>query len=548
MDKNKELADLIFPNINKSVDYYENLFKKRADKGDMVTRFAPSPTGYMHIGGLYVALIDQNIAENNNGTFYLRIEDTDQSRKLENGVTEIIDTLHNFDIGFDEGPINETEDSGAYGPYRQSDRREIYHTYAKHLIEKGLAYPCFCSKEELENIRQRQSESGSSVVGYSGEYARCRNLSIQQAIDKIKAGEKYVVRMKSPVTDSRRVVVNDIVRGEIEMDDNNIDIVIIKGDGLPTYHFAHVIDDHLMGTTDVIRADEWLPSLALHIQMFKMLGFEVPKYAHVCPILKIEGNSKRKLSKRKDPEARVGFYFEEGYPVVAVKEYLLNLINSRFETWRESNPQTSYKEFKVKLGEMSKSGALFDIVKLANVSKKIIKNMSDEEVEKQVEAWAKAYSLALDRFIQNNPAKFANSIPIWHKNRMDIAKWSELESQCAYLYDENFTDTLSGDNELCSMPHFKDILVDYLKTYNQADDSSQWFNKVREIASKYNYALKPKEYKQNPENYDGSIVEVSSFIRLALTGKKDSPDIYLISQYLGEDEVVRRIERLISLV
>lgn len=547
-NKYKELADVMFPNITKSTDFYENLFCERGEKGTVVTRFAPSPTGYMHIGGLYVSIINQSYAKKQNGTFFLRIEDTDQSRILENGVTEIINTLKTFDIDFDEGPINETDDKGAYGPYRQSDRREIYQTYTKHLVEEGKAYPCFCSKEDLEKIREEQTATGSSIIGYGGKFAVCRNLSPEQAIEKIKNGEKFVVRMKSPNTEIKRVVVNDIIRGDMETDDNCIDTVIIKGDGLPTYHFAHVIDDHLMHTTHVIRADEWIASLPMHVQMFKMLGFKVPKYAHVCAILKMDGDSKRKLSKRKDPEARVGYYFEQGYPIVAVKEYLLNLINSKFETWREQNPNVSYKDFDLKLKDMSKSGALFDLAKLSNVSKKIIKNMTDEEVLNDVSKWAKENSSSLFGYINKNKEKFEKSIQIWHKNRMDIAKWNEVEEQCKYLYDSNFKSTLTAENELCKMPYFAEILTDYLATYNYFDDSSAWFEKVKEIAGKYNYAIRPKDFKQNPEMFNGSIVEVSSFIRLALTGKKDSPDIYQISQWLGNEEAISRVQTLIDLV
>lgn len=547
-NKYKKLADAVFPDIHKSIDYYEKLYAPRASKGKVVTRFAPSPTGYMHIGGLYVSLINQSFAQKQGGTFYLRIEDTDQSRILENGVTEIINTLNNFDIQFDEGPISETEDIGIYGPYRQSDRKEIYQTYAKHLIKQGKAYPCFCSKEDLEKIREEQISSNSSIIGYSGKYAKCRDMSPDEAIKRIANGEKFVVRMKSPVTGMNRVVVKDIVRGEISTEDNYIDTVIIKGDGLPTYHFAHIIDDHLMHTTHVIRADEWIASLPMHVQMFKMLGFEVPQYAHVCAILKMDGDSKRKLSKRKDPEARVGFYFEQGYPVVAVKEYLLNLINSRFETWREQNPTTSYKDFEIKLNEMSKSGALFDLAKLSNVSKKIIKSMTDEEVMSQVFNWSKTNSPQFYEYIQSNPEKFLQSITIWHKNRMDIAKWNEIETQFSYLYDCDFKNKLNADNELCDMPYYEEILTEYLKSYDSKDDSTMWFEKVKAIANKYNYAVKTKEYKQNPEKYNGSIVDVSTMLRLALTGKKDSPDIYQISQYLGEDESLGRVEKMISLV
>ena len=542
------LADLVFPNIDKDIAYYEKFYSPRKEKNACVTRFAPSPTGYMHIGGLYISLINQAFASQQDGTFFLRIEDTDQSRILKNGVTEIIKTLNDFDISFDEGPINETQDYGNFGPYRQSARKEIYQAFAKQLIIEGKAYPCFCSKEELEEIRENQTKSSSSVIGYSGKYAKCRHLSVSEAIEKVKRGEKFVVRLKSPVTEVERITVKDVVRGEIEMDANNIDVVLIKGDGLPTYHFAHIVDDHLMGTTHVIRGDEWIASLPLHVQMFDYLGFVAPAYAHVCPISKIEGTSKRKLSKRKDPEARVGFYFEQGYPTVAVKEYLLTLINSRFEIWREENPDKSYKEYNVSLDEMSKSGALFDIMKLSHISKTIIKNMSDEEVFEEIRNWAKFYSQKLTQFIEKNPSRFKSSISIWHKNRMDISKWDTIESQYDYLYDEDFASKLSSfESEYQAMPHFAEILNDYLDSYDAKDDSSVWFEKIRNIATKYNYAAKPKDYKKNPELYNGSVVEVSTFVRLALTARKDSPDIYEISQYLGEEEVRKRTKILISL-
>lgn len=550
-DKRKDLANLLFPNVKKSIEFYENLYKTREENGEVVTRFAPSPTGYMHIGGLYVSLINQSFAKQKNGTFYLRIEDTDQSRILENGVSEIIKTLKNFAIEFDEGPINENEDFGNYGPYRQSERKEIYQTYAKYLVENDLAYPCFCSKEEIEAIKEQQMLENSNIWGYAGKYAKCRNLSVEESIEKVKNGQDFVIRLKSPSNQNKRVVVNDVVRGELEMDSNEHDVVIIKGDGLPTYHFAHVIDDHLMHTTHVIRADEWIASLPIHIQMFKMLNFKIPKYAHVCPILKMDGNAKRKLSKRKDPEARVGYYFEQGFPIVAVKEYLLNLINSRFEIWRTSNPHKPYQEFTLKLSEMSNSGALFDMAKLANVSKKLIKNMTDEEVGNYILDWAKNYSKTLYAFILKNQEKFFASINIWHKNRMDVSKWSEVETQYDYLYNENFYENFCIEEEnkqLLLMPFVNDILTEYLNTYNHNDDSKVWFEKVKQIADKFNYCSNVKEYKNNPEIYNGSIIDVTTFLRVALTGRKDSPDIYMINQYLGEEEVKRRTKKLLDLL
>lgn len=543
---NKQLAELLFPNITSTVEDMEKRFPERTSNGACVTRFAPSPTGYMHIGGLYVSIINENVAKQKNGTFFLRIEDTDQSRILENGVTEIINTLNNFDINFNEGPKNETEDFGEYGPYRQSLRKEIYQTYAKYMVEQGMAYPCFCTKEDLEEIHKQQTGIVTGALGYTGEFARCRNISPETAIEKVKAGIPYVIRLKSPAQANQRMVCEDLVRGKLEMDDNNVDIVIIKSDGLPTYHFAHVIDDHLMHTTHVIRADEWISSLPLHIQMFKMLNFKVPKYAHVCPILKMDGTSKRKLSKRKDPEARVGYYHEQGFPIIAVKEYLLNLINSRFEMWREQNPKLSYKEFKVNLTEMSSSGALFDFLKLSNISKKIIKNMSDEEVLNEVTDWAKKYSQNFYEYIMSDCAKFQKSIEIWHKNRMDVAKWNEIENQFAYLYDSNFINNQNYQAFELEKPFVKDILSDYLERYNHSDESSDWFEKIKQISEKYNYAVKMKEYKQTPELFNGSVADVSTFIRIALTDKKDSPDIYQIQQYLGENEVRNRIKRAIE--
>lgn len=542
----QQLAQAIFPNIEKDYKYYINYYKDKREKNKVVTRFAPSPTGFMHTGGLYTAIVNQSYAKQNDGTFYLRIEDTDQARKLENGISEIIETLKDFDISFDEGPINENEDKGEYAPYRQSQRREIYMAFAKELIMQGKAYPCFCKKEELDQIRQKQIDSGSNIIGYAGNWAKCRNLLPEEALKKVEAGEEYVIRLKSPVTESKKILVEDVVRGKIEMEDNYIDIVIIKGDGLPTYHFAHVVDDYLMGTTIVIRADEWLPSLPLHLQMFKMLGLNPPKYAHICPILKMDGQSKRKLSKRKDPEARAGYYIEMGYPVVAVKEYLINLINSRFEIWREQNPLISYKDFDIKLEDMSKSGALFDMKKLENISKRIIKNMTDEELLDLIKNWSKVYDNELYQKITSDENRFLNSISIWHKNRMDVACFGEIKSLFNYLYDDDFVNSLEK-YDLARMPHFNDILRDYLEGLDLEVEQSIWFDRIREIAQKYNYAKKPKDFKNNPGLYNGSIVEVSTFIRLALTGRKDSPDIFEISKFIGIDEVKNRINRLIEL-
>jgi len=546
----EQLADAMFPNVKTTIDEIESRYPKRPEGKDVAVRFAPSPTGYVHIGGLYTSLINQFFAKSRNGVFFLRIEDTDQNRKLENGVSEIVNTLKDFDVEFDEGQTAENDYVGNYGPYKQSERREIYQTFAKHLVASGLAYPCFCTVEQLDALREKQVQSGSSIIGYNGQFGPCRFLAPEVALEKVKSGTPFVVRFKSPVVDSQRVVLGDMVRGKLEMDDNNIDVVIIKSDGLPTYHFAHVIDDHLMRTSHVIRADEWISSLPLHVQMFKTLGFDVPKYAHVCPILKLDGTSKRKLSKRKDPEARVGYYNEQGYPVVAVKEYLLNLINSSFEEWREKNPTKSYKEFPMKIADLSNSGALFDAVKLNNISKKIIKSLTNEQVFDLLSEWAKKYSQELFDIIQKDEEKFKSSIAIWHANRMDVAKWSEVLGAYDFLYDANFASKIK-DCDLSALRSANDalcVLQDYAQVFDIHDDSSVWFGKVKEIAEKYGYCVNMKEYKANPDNYKGSIVDVSNFVRLAMTGKTDSPDLYKISQYIGEGEVKDRLEKVIGIL
>lgn len=549
MDKLNELAELMFPQIDKSIDDWELQYPERdLLEGQVVTRIAPSPTGNMHTGGVYSALINQSFTKQRGGVFFLRIEDTDQKRLKSGAVEDIVDTLKNFEIYFDEGALNNDDYNGEYGPYRQTLRKEIYQTYIKELVRKGLAYPCFCTEEELKEMHEKQEQEKSSLRGYGGKYAKCRFLSTDEAIRRIKAGDSFTVHLKAPELQNDRIVVNDLIRGELNMEANKIDVVIMKSNGLPTYHFAHVIDDHLMHTTHVIRGDEWISSTPLHIQMFKTLGFKVPKYAHFSPLRKMEGTKRRKISKRKDPEARASYYFEEGYPIQAVKEYLMNIINSGFEEWREKNPQLPMEAFKMKLGDIGKAGALFDMQKLTNTSKKIIKNLSDEIIVQEILKWAQIQSPQFYDYISKNRERFANSITIWHQNRMDVAKWRDVETQYPYLYNDNFADTLKLENIDYNLPHAKDILQDYLATFDIKDEQSQWFDKIKEIAPKYNYAVKPKDYKNNPEEYNGSIIEVSTIIRQALTGQKDSPDIYKISQFLGEEEVKKRINKILKLM
>ena len=396
----KDLADLIYPDV-KEIEYYEKKYPERKlDEGAMVVRFAPSPTGFVHIGGLMQCVIDRKLADQTNGVFILRIEDTDQKREIENGVNQIVSAVKDFNIEFDEGMINETESKGEYGPYKQSERGEIYRAYAKYLIEQGRAYPCFATPEELEEMRAKQ-ENAKLRTGYYGVWAKYRNLSVDEAIEKIKAGEKYIIRFKSMGNEEKKIRHHDVIKGNIDFPENDQDIVIIKADGLPTYHFAHAVDDHLMRVTHVIRSDEWVSSIPLHLELFKTLGFKTPKYCHYAPILKDEDGKKRKISKRKDPEAAVSYYHEQGIPSQAVCEYLMNIGNSSFELWRKANPDANISEFKFEISKMSGSGAVFDMVKLLDVSKNVISKYSKERVFEEVSEWAKRYDEELAKLLKD---------------------------------------------------------------------------------------------------------------------------------------------------
>lgn len=539
----KQLADAMFPDVDSNIEIWEQKYPAR-QQGQCVTRFAPSPTGFVHIGGVYMSLLNKNIAMHKNGICFLRIEDTDQVRIIENGVSQIVNTLKRFGIEFDEGQISDAQCKGNYGPYKQSERKDIYQSFAKYLVENGLAYPCFCTDEEVDKIKQRQIDSKSSFIGYGGKDAVCRFIAPEIALERIKNGEPFVTRFKAPI-DANRVSFDDLIRGKIEMDDNKIDIPIIKTGGLPTYHFAHLVDDHLMRTTHVVRGDEWLSSVPLHLQLFKAFGFKPPKYAHISPIDKLENGNRRKISKRKDPEARADFFVEQGYPIVAVKEYLYNIMNSRFEIWRKQNPNLSYENFEVKLSEMSASGSLFDFAKLENVSKKIIKSMTDEQVFALIKDWAKIYSKSLLGIIEKDEQRFINSISIWHKNRMDIAKWDEIEGMFKYLYDENFANDVVYE-DLTNFKNVKDILSDFVNSYDDKVEEQVWFENMKQICEKYNYATNMKEFKEMPEKFAGSVVDATAFLRVALTGKKDSPNIYQIMHFVGKDETLLRVKKLIE--
>ena len=545
----KDLANLIFPDI-KDISYYEEKYPKRNLKeGAIVTRFAPSPTGFVHIGGLYQSLIARKLANQTEGVFFLRIEDTDQKREVENGVTDIVNSLKNFGLEPDEGMISETEEKGSYGPYRQSKRKEIYQAYAKYLISQGKAYPCFCSPEEIEEIRKKQ-EAAKIRPGYYGVWAKCRNITVEEAIEKIKNGEKYIIRFKSPGREDRKIKHHDVIKGNVTFPENDQDIVIIKADGLPTYHFAHAVDDHLMGTTHVIRGDEWLSSVPLHLQLFQELGFKAPKYAHIAPIMKNDNGNKRKLSKRKDPEAAVSYYDEQGIPKEAVKEYLLNIANSNFENWRKQNKEKGIEEFELQLNKMSVSGALFDMVKLYDVGKTVISMFSAEEVYNNALNWAKKYDKELEDLLQDKEyALKVFGIERGNKKpRKDIAKWSDVKENISYMYDDIF------ENQEKDYPYqvinekedIKKILEEYINIYDENDDKQTWFDKIKELSGKLGYAKEVKEFKANPEMYKAHVGDVSTVLRVALTMRTNTPDMYEIMKILGKEIIEKRFEEAIS--
>ena len=543
----KELADLIFPNV-KEIKYYEEKYPERnLEEGAVVTRFAPSPTGFVHIGGLYQALVARTVAKKTNGVFFLRVEDTDQKREVENGVTGIVNSLKDFDMGPDEGMISDTEEIGNYGPYKQSLRKDIYQSYAKYLLEQGKAYPCFATQEELDEMRAKQ-EAAKVRTGYYGVWAKYRNLSLDEMAEKINAGVPYIIRFKSPGREDRKIKHKDLIKGNVDFPENDQDVVIIKSDGLPTYHFAHAVDDHLMHTTHVIRSDEWLSSVPLHLQLFQELGFKAPKYAHISPIMKNDNGNKRKLSKRKDPEAAVSYYEELGIPSLAVKEYLLNIANSTFENWRRQNKDASIEEFDFKLNKMSVSGALFDMVKLQDVSKIVISKMTAEEVYEKALDWANRHDEELSKMLEDKEYSLkvlgierGNTKP-----RKDIAKWSDVKENIIYMYDDKFLNeeqeypyqVINDQNDINKI---LDLYIE--KYYNPEDDKQTWFNKIKELAGEMGYAEEVKEFKANPEMYKAHVGDVSTVLRIALTGRTNTPDMYEIMQVLGKTSMQKRFEK-----
>ena len=551
-----ELSELIYPEIANDTDYEAMYPKRNLPEGAKVTRLGPSPTGFIHLGNLYGAFVDERLAHQSNGVFYLRIEDTDDKRFVENAVETIISSLAFFGIKFDEG-VTEHGDVGSYGDYTQSHRGEIYRFYAKKLLAEGKAYPCFLTEEEISEIREKQEKEKIAPGIYAG-WSKYRDWDKDPDIEKlivdhISAGDPFVIRLKSDGTpnatgeDIKRNKVVDGIRGTLDVPENFQDVVIIKTTGIPTYHFAHAVDDHLMRTTHVIRGEEWLPSLPIHVELFGKLGFELPVYCHTAQLMKIgEDGNKRKLSKRKDPELSLDYYRDQGYHPAAVREYLLTILNSNYEEWRMENPEADIDEFKFTTEKMSNSGALFDLDKLNDVSKEAMLHIPAYEIAEFLKDWslefAPEYSYIFDDM--DLLVKILDLGRDEKKPRKDLVYARQIMEFISYFYDQSFkiVDEVPAEAEADKVK----ILGEYLSSYNHADTQEEWFNKIREIATNLGYAAKPKDYKKNPDDYKGHVGHVSTVIRLALVGRAQSPDVWAIQQIMGEDMVRARINRMIE--
>lgn len=545
---NKKLAELLFPDVKFGPEYYEEKFPYRQlPNGAEVTRMAPSPTGFIHLGNLYSALADERIAHRKGGVFYLRIEDTDEKRKVDGAVETIINVLRYFDIEFDEGAgFSEDAPQNAYGPYFQRQRVEIYHAYAKSLVERGLAYPCFCTEEDLEKVRIEQ-ERDKALTGYYGKYAVCRELTIEDIETKLNAGMTYVLRLRSQGSPDKEITFVDRIMGEIKLPENIHDIVLLKRDGVPTYHFAHAIDDHLMRTTMVIRGGEWLASVPTHYELFHVLGFKMPSYGHTAHLMKFdeETGGKRKLSKRKDPELSLDYYRKDGYHPSSMKVYLLTLLNSNFEEWYEKFPDKDIKEFPFTVEKMSQSGALFDKDKLHNICKNELAKLSEDEMYDFLYTWAVENEPEKAKVWFADKEKFIEILKLYmgigaKRRRKDFIFAKQIFELIGFFFDEQCEkEAFRFDDDTV-----KTVLKEYLALYDHNDDNSAWFNKLKEIADKLGFASDMKAYKANPENYKGNISDIAEIVRIAVTGKANTPDLWSIIHIIGEDSMKEKINKL----
>ena len=538
----KKLADLLYPNA-KDISYYENLYPERnLMEGAEVCRFAPSPTGRVHMGNLFASFVPEIIAHQTNGVFILRIEDTDQVRILPNGIELIYNDLKAYNYKIDESPL----DGGAYGPYVQTERKEIYESYAKYLVSIGRAYPCFCSAEDLEAMRERQ-QTRKEQIGYYGHYAKCRNLSLEDVEKHLNNGDKFVLRLKSIGDPDKKFVFKDLVKGAIELPQNNIDQVLIKSDGIPPYAFAHVVDDHLMHTTIVTRDDSYISSVPYHLELWDAFGFKKPKFAHILPINIKDGNIIRKISKRKDPWAAISYHHENGIPVEAVKLYFATLMNSNFEGWLLQNPDKSYRDFKFTFDKMSKTGPLFDMEKLTNISKNYLSKLKASEVFELLDEWSKEYDPDFNKIINNHKDYTINVLNIEReqkKPRKDFAFYSEIKNHIWYMFDELF-DNVAYDFGVNNIDEVKKIINLYIdKYYDENDDKDTWFDKIKKLSEECGYSSDMKAYKENPDNFKGSVADISNIIRVALTTKTMTPDLYEIMHLLGKERIISRLNNI----
>ena len=555
-----DLANLIFPNINQTIDDLEKKYPKRNLKdGAMVTRFAPSPTGFLHTGSLFTSLISSRYAKQSGGIFYIRLEDTDTKREIEGSGESLIKQLKVFDVIPDEGYLSDNEEIGNYGPYKQSERSEIYNTVIKHLITIGRAYPCFASQEELQELRARQ-EALKEIPGYYGKYAIYRNLPIDEAINKIKSGDPYIIIFKSMGDHNNKIAFHDEIRGDLELTENDQDIVILKSDGLPTYHFAHLCDDHFMHTTHVTRGEEWLPSLPIHLELFDTLGFERPKYAHFPVLMKVENGNRRKLSKRKDAEAACSYFLEKGYPKYGFIEYLLTIANSNYEAWRNENLDKSPYDFKLSFEKMSLDGALFDLEKVESISKERMAKRKASDLEMEVENWAKEYDNDFYQKIINDRDFLIQILNIEREKenpRKDYAKYSDIYPIISFFYDDVYNSldrsnldwtVMKSKGEFIELDKniIKDFLKDYMATYNLDVDEDTWFSNLKSLAEKYKFTGDRKAYKADPSSFNGQVGDAAGFIRLCLALRKNTPNIYYVQKILGKNKVFERINSIIQ--
>ena len=540
------LADLLFPNVTDTPEDMEAKFPARnAPEGAVITRMAPSPTGFVHLGNLVQGLISERMAHQSGGVLFLRVEDTDAKREVPGAVEVLIDTLKHYGIVFDEGATHDG-DFGSYGPYRQRQRAALYHVFAKKLVAEGQAYPCFCTEEELTAMREKQ-ETNKENFGYYGKYAIWRDRSIEDIKAEISAGKPWVLRFRSTGSIENQFKFDDVVKGKLTVTENDIDHVLLKSDGIPTYHFAHAVDDHLMGTTHVVRGDEWMATLPFHIQLFRALGFKLPKYVHIGPLMKMDGNSKRKLSKRKDPELALTFYKAEGFPVEAVYEYIMTLLNSNYEDWRRANPTAPATEFKFSAKKLNPAGNLFDYAKLTDVSKNVIATMDAEKVYTLLTEWAKEFDADFAEKLQSDPDLAKAILAIGRggkKPRKDIAVWKEAKAYMGFFYDAYLEKPVF--DEKFSAETVKTALSKFLEKFDIADDSSVWFDKVKAITEELGFTTDMKAYKADPDAFPGTVADVSTFIRQAVTGKTNSPDLYTVMQILGYDKTVARIKAVME--